>query len=483
MTKGKGYLLPSGDAEENDLECCIVFYPARDEYRRALMGSLDFLATWLAWERDSGKRGQDAAASWKLANIQTWECTNMGYCDDLATTLQALLAATQALECCGEQDITDGLQYTDDIVDGVGNVPQNIIDAGYASGTGDWAGFDDYKCMISHLAVDHIETFFREISPFVSDTGIVIGGIGVVGALLGAILVVVGLPISAGILVALGASAGIWTWISTYGKTAVEDLADEIADNHDALVCAIYDADGVTDAIDDFNDEVDSLFSAIEAVAIKAVGFEPQLRAMYAGRYDQEDIAENLDDLGYDLVNYFCECVDFDPPPSGYQLVYPTGVDSYVGGQGCTDNGSTYNPATGILVLNFTNNSNDNTEFKANMSYSTNPLSYHGYIFDYIGSSIPGHQQCKEPMQNIVTGYYWIHATIPANAWAMGTALAGYNTSRHSGSTWVDWAAQYANVVNCTWERDAIKWLENPDGSGPLGDYSITMRVRYLIPV
>ncbi len=330
MTKGKGYLLPSGDASEDDLECAIVFYPARDEYRRALMGSLDFLATWLAWERDSGKRGQDAAASWKLANIQTWECSAMGYCDDLATTLQALLAATQALECCGDQDITDGLQYTDDIVDGVGNVPQNIIDAGYASGPTDWAGFDDYKCMISHLAVDHIETFFRGISPFVSESGTVIGGIGVVGALLGAILVVVGLPIAAGIILALGAAAGIWTWIATYGKDAVDDLADDIATNHDALACAIYNGDGVSDAIDDFNLEVDDLFSAIDAIAIKAVGFEPQLRAMYAGRYDQQDIAEKMDDLGYELTDYTCNC----------EIIYDVDMeyDFAAGTQGWTGN-------------------------------------------------------------------------------------------------------------------------------------------------
>lgn len=308
MTKGRGYLLPSGDASEDELSCCLVFYPARDEYRRALMGSLDYLATWIAWERDSEKRGQDAAASWKLANIQTWECCNMGYCDDLLTTLQELLAATKALECCGDQDITDGRQYTDEIVDGVGNVPQNIIDAGYASGPSDWAGFDDYKCMISHLAVDHVESFFREIEPYISDTGVVIGGIGVVGALLGAILVVVGLPISAGIIVALGASAAIWTWILNYGKAAVGDLADEIAANHDALACAIYEGDGVTDSVSDFNDKVDELFSVTEAVAIKAVNFEPQLRAMYAGRYDQEDIAQKLADLGYELTSFDCTC-------------------------------------------------------------------------------------------------------------------------------------------------------------------------------
>ncbi len=308
MTKGKGYLLPSGDATENELECCLVFYPKRDEYRRALMGSLDYLATWIAWERDTAKRGKDAAASWKLANIQTWECCNMGFCDNLQTTLDALLAATTGLECCGDQDITDGRQFTDEVLDGVGDVPQNIIDAGYAANAADWDGFDDYKCMISHLAVDHVESFFREIAPHISDTGIVIGGIGVVGALVGAILTLVGLPISAGIIIALGAAAAIWTWITSEGRDAVEDLADEIALNHDALACAIYKGDGVTESVTDFNAEVDALFTVLNATGVKAINLEPQLRAMYAGRYDQEDVAQKLADLGYDLGDYICSC-------------------------------------------------------------------------------------------------------------------------------------------------------------------------------
>lgn len=231
----------------------------------------------------------------------------MGFCDDLATNLESILAAITALECCGDQDLTDGDIYTDPVVDGVGDVPQNIIDAGYADDAADWDGFADYKCMISHLAVDHVETFFREIGPYVSDTGLVIGGIGLVGVLLGAILVVVGLPISAGIIVALGASAGIWTWIAKYGRDAVDDLADEIAANHDGLVCAIYEGDGVADSVSDFNAKVDELFSVVDAVAIKAINLSPQLKAMYAGRYDQEDIAAKLEELGYDLESFSCE--------------------------------------------------------------------------------------------------------------------------------------------------------------------------------
>lgn len=475
-----GYLLPPGDASESELECCIVFYPKRDAYRRALMGSLDYLATWIAWERDSGKRGKDAAASWKLANIQTWECTNMGYCDDLATTLDALLAATQALECCGDQDITDGLQFTDDIVDGVGDVPQNIIDAGYADDAADWAGFDDYKCMISHLAVDHIETFFRDISPYINDAELVVGGVGVVGALLGAILAVVGLPISAAIIVALGAAAAIYVWIAEYGKDAVLDLADEIAANHDALACAIYEGDGVSDAIDDFNAEVDSLFGAIDAVAIKAVGFEPQLRAMYAGRYDQEDIAANLKDLSYTTLYYNCDCIEIDDPPVGYRLRTPESVVSFVATEGCTDNGSTYDPVTGILEINFNNNSSTKTSFTINFTYSGNSFSRHGYLFDLLARNFQGSQECYSPPQTTVKGESWIHLSAAAG-WEVGESLAGYNTTYHSGSAWEDWADQWANVVNTTALTDALQFVEVPVNSAGLGNYTMTLRIKYIV--
>ncbi len=473
MTKGKGYLLPSGDASEDDLECCIVFYPARDEYRRALMGSLDYLATWIAWERDSEKRGQDAAASWKLANIQTWECTNMGYCDDLATTLQALLAATQALECCGEQDITDGLQYTDDIVDGVGDVPQNIIDAGYASGTSDWAGFDDYKCMISHLAVDHIETFFREISPYVSDTGIVIGGVGVVGALLGAILVVVGLPIAAGIIFALGAAAGIWTWIATYGRDAVDDLADDIATHHDALACAIYEGDGVTDAIADFEVVVDALFSTIDAIAIKAVGFEPQLRAMYAGRYDQQDIADNLDTLGYETVFFVCDCVTETPPKSGWHLEYPETLVSFRDFINCTDAGSTYNPATGILDIKLNVSAAAQMEMRAR--FDTGSGFGLGCVMEVLGYTLP--TKLQEQGRNLLSG------VIFDNEVFVDDKYAGLRTDilNPADPDWAAWLAQYDFIHHMSGGSPETGDFElGENGTTQTGFYRITVRIRRL---
>jgi hypothetical protein len=64
----------------------------------------------------------------------------------------------------------------------------------------------------------------------------------------------------------------------------------------------------VTEAVSDFNDKVDELFTPLNAVAIKAINIEPQLRAMYSGRYDQEDIAAKLEELGYGVGSYDCTC-------------------------------------------------------------------------------------------------------------------------------------------------------------------------------
>ena len=69
--KNLGYLLPDGEAFTEEMACALVFYPDKKEYRQALGGSLGYLSTWLAWERDDDKRGSDAAREWKIALVMT----------------------------------------------------------------------------------------------------------------------------------------------------------------------------------------------------------------------------------------------------------------------------------------------------------------------------------------------------------------------------------------------------------------------------
>jgi hypothetical protein len=434
------------------------------------MGSLDYLATWIAWERDSEKRGQDAAASWKLANIQTWECCSMGFCDDLATSLTDILAAITALECCGEQDISDGDWYTDPVIDGEGDVPQNIIDAGYAEDAEDWDGFDSYKCMISHLAVDHVEAFFRQIAPYIAESGTVFGGVGVLSALLGSMLILFGLPLAAGLILSLGVAASVWNWISKYGKGAVEDIADEIATHHDALACAIYAGDGVADSVSDFNDKVDELFSGVDAAGIKAINIAPQLKAMYSGRYDQQDIAEKLADQGYEVEGYACVCDEEDPPPTGYHLEYPELIN-FSDFSWCYDRGCTYNPSTGVLDLLYEPTGNPNMFFYTNFNF----LAFYGYVIDVLSYTLPTTMQDEG------------HHINPAMEFEIrvfpGETYVGLNTNQLNPSDpdWADWLSQYDVIQSAACGGGCQRIVIGERVQTPLTEqYRITLRVRGL---
>lgn len=331
--KSMGYLLPAGDAYEPDLQCMILFYPDRKEYRQALFGSLDYLATWLAWERDADKRGQDAAQSWQAAVLATRECIEMGTCENILELLTEIELNTRA-NCCETVDTTAGVYFTDEVTDGVGDVPQNIIDAGYATGVSDWAGFDDYKCAISHVMVNLMEMSLRDMAPHMNTAGTIVGGIGTVAAIvtIAAVAVTGGTALLLfGVLAATGTIAALYSLINTVTKASIESLADDVVTNHDELVCAIYRADGSTGAVTDLNAKIDELFGAVNALILKNLNIGPRLRALYGGRYDEQDLAENLANAGIDVDDFDCECIipttptDLDIEAVAWD-VYTTGV-------------------------------------------------------------------------------------------------------------------------------------------------------------
>lgn len=93
---GTGYLIPENPTP-NELNCLLVFYPDDPMYLQALLGSLTYLGTWTAWERDAAKRGRLAAAAWKDANDCTFDA--MGCLTELVSALTGInqtLAAIQA---------------------------------------------------------------------------------------------------------------------------------------------------------------------------------------------------------------------------------------------------------------------------------------------------------------------------------------------------------------------------------------------------
>lgn len=305
--KSMGYPLPSGDASESDLQCMILFYPDRAEYRQALFGSLDYLATWLAWETDEDKRGKDAAASWRAAVQATRECIEMSTCETILSLLREIRDNT-GIYCCDVVDISDGDRFTDEVEDGVGDVPQNIIDAGYAEDAADWDGFYNYKCMISHLMVDNLKAQVETILSAIDQSGAVLVGVVALAAIAATILTAGGAVLAYGIVLGLIGVAGLSAALAEIGEAALPDLLDAIDEHHDDLACAIYNADGSVNAVVALKAEIDALFSGVQAALLTNLNIPAPLKALYSGRYDQQDIAQIMADDGYDVLDYECDC-------------------------------------------------------------------------------------------------------------------------------------------------------------------------------
>ena len=319
MQQQPGYPLPAGDLGNDEIVCQLVFLPNRPEYWQAFISSLHYFATWRAWERDTDKRGKDAASDWSQANELTMECWRMTCLQTLQDNVAEILAIMQlGNQCCDDQDITGGERYTDRVTDGEGDVPQNVIDAGYATDTSDWAGFDDYKCMISHVTVNQMEARLREIAEVVDSAGPYLALAAALSAIIGVIVTAGGLAIVFGMLTGIGVVSALYYALTEFGP--VDDLADDVATNHDELACAIYNADGDEGALVALDDKIDELFSAPEALILKNLNNGPTLKSLYAGRYDQQDIAEILFDAGYELNQFNCLCDVIEL--NGWEIVY-----------------------------------------------------------------------------------------------------------------------------------------------------------------
>lgn len=201
MTDGRGYPLPDGEAYTDDCECFIVFVPAKEEYRRAFFGALDFFGNWLAWERDADKRGKDAARAWKDANEQTLECKEMGICDNLLSAINNNRYG-QASCFCEYIEINPPPHPEPDIVPYQGDPPATWGDGNAVSGWESWRG---YVCNAANAYVDFLEVQADQLADTISLGVIAIGFIaGILGIMSGAgILIAIAYGTAAGIFAAL----------------------------------------------------------------------------------------------------------------------------------------------------------------------------------------------------------------------------------------------------------------------------------------
>jgi len=145
-----GYLLPDGEAYTDDFACQLIFIPRKDEYYKAMLGAILYMGTWVAWQRDTDKRGKDAAQAWREANELTMECWRMTCMDDITERMDIIidLLANQP-GCCDTTTIGPVIITTTIIIPGVGDDPTHWGETEVA----DWSEWLEYICYHAHRYV------------------------------------------------------------------------------------------------------------------------------------------------------------------------------------------------------------------------------------------------------------------------------------------------------------------------------------------
>ena len=238
----RSYRLPAGDVSEGNLACTIVYYPDRTEYRQALVSSLLYLGSWLAWQRDDDKRGKDAAASWKIANDLTLECLYMGCLVELQANVAAILALLQQQAQCCDENTTTGpsSEYETEIEPGVGDDPDYYGETAVA----DWEEWLEYLCYSANAWVDQLVLQAGNWEVYLNAGG---STIGLLAASIVAIsFFVVGGFVSIPILMIGFAALAAGMTAALFG-----DAADDLEAARVDIVCTILQGGDVAAAVED----------------------------------------------------------------------------------------------------------------------------------------------------------------------------------------------------------------------------------------
>lgn len=236
-----GYRLPSGDLKDPDINCLILFYPDRDEYRRALWGSLDYLGTWKAWERDDLKRGKDAASGWKTANELTWECFTMNTCETILGLLTEIEKNTRT--CCGETTYVtyqNNLVITTTIVPGEGADPTVYGETPVA----DWDEWLEYVCYHAHEYVDDLIETAQKLDLAVSAGGYVLDFIAHLFSLVQWRMVEDIVPVNFSAIQAIFDALGQGLINNEFAT-----LAEDLETGREDIVCALVQGTSLEDAV------------------------------------------------------------------------------------------------------------------------------------------------------------------------------------------------------------------------------------------
>jgi len=311
------YPLPEeGPPYTAGLRWFLVAVPDDVAFVRAALGAYTEFTKYWVWGKEGKEAGRNEAAQvWESAVAATLEALEMGFPDILLghiDEVEDLLRQLSALSgCCGELSHPFADLLTDPWQDG-DPVPENIVDAGFATSTSDQAGYTDYKCLIANVAVQDLIEKINRLAQLIDESNWVVGGVAAIASIL---TFVVALPAAATVLTAMalglvagaGTAAGVWAWLNGVGKATAESTALALDAVYDELVCAIYQADGPDAATTAVAAVISDATNAAASLALTPV-ISMVIHALYAGRYDQTDTAAALANAGFTLAQHNCSC-------------------------------------------------------------------------------------------------------------------------------------------------------------------------------
>lgn len=283
-----GYPLPSGSLGEDEIVCQLVYLPDRNEYWQALLGAISYMATWKAWERDSAKRGKDAAANWREAFELTMECWRMTCLDDLTQTVTDILELLQTRKDCCDDNITylPQPEAETEIDPGVGDPPDYYGETAVA----DWDEWHEYLCFSAHKYVDYLVHVGDQLNEATAAGSLYIGLIAAALSLLAASGI--GLPIA--FLLAAAVTSGI---ILSVTLSTFSESGESIEASRTSIVCAIMHNYGLADAVEL------ALESGLDwDLFYQFIAYDTAMAVMLEGGYEGEYLPAEL------LDTCDCEC-------------------------------------------------------------------------------------------------------------------------------------------------------------------------------
>lgn len=238
--------------------------------------------------------------------------------EDLINELTAIKDAVNALEiitstenpCCGSEDASAGDLYTDLVIPGTGVIPENIVNAGFVVDEDDWdPGYVDYKCMIAYALLLTLSERADNLKTLLSLGGVVVVGVGAIAGAIALFFAGPSLLVVATILASTGVAAVIWEEIFDTGEGVMSDISSLILANLDDLACAFISGDGASASSVALKSKMDELFTSSQSTIMKNLNIDATAKALYAGRYDQTNIAQLMADAGMDPDDYDCTCM------------------------------------------------------------------------------------------------------------------------------------------------------------------------------